>query len=309
MAPSPDSDSRASAWRGVEVDIRRAASAGGRADIGRFSLEGTRIFERALEAGVPVEVALVAEGYQDDPSERVRRLIAGLERAGCVLHTVADEVVERLTEGRGNGAILGLVRIPEQPGLAAVLAVRSQAHLHRPRRPLDVSQAPLSTEPGTPPPTAEAGGGEPGTLLVGVEIEDPGNVGAMVRTARASGAVFAAVGITDPFHPKAVRTSMGNLFKGPTLRFATAAPLLAELRTLGVRTLGAVARGGVPLHEAPVDARAVAVFMGSEAFGLPEEVTRAMDALVTIPMAAEVSSLSVNAAAAVFLYELRRRSV
>ena len=126
---------------------------------------------------------------------------------------------------------------------------------------------------------------------------------------RASGAAFAGVGITDPFHPKAVRTSMGNLFRGPTLRFATAAPLLAELRTLGVRTLGAVAHGGVPLHEAPLDARAVAVFMGSEAFGLPEEVTRAMDALVTIPMAAAVSSLSVNAAAAVFLYELRRRSI
>lgn len=288
MAPSPPPD-----WRGVEVDIRRAASAGGRADIGRFSLEGTRIFERALEAGVAVEAALVSESYRQDPSERIQRLIAGLERVGCAVYTVPDDVVLRLTDGRGNGDVLGLVRIPPQPELADVLEARP----------------PTSTEPGTRPPAAAAGGPEPGTLLVGVEIEDPGNVGAMVRTARASGAAFAGVGITDPFHPKAVRTSMGNLFKGPVLRFATVAPLLDELGRLGARTLGAVSRGGIPLPEVLLGDRAVAVFMGSEAFGLPDEVKRAMDTLVTIPMATDVSSLSVNAAAAVLLYELRRRSL
>jgi TrmH family RNA methyltransferase len=145
-------------------------------------------------------------------------------------------------------------------------------------------------------------------LLVALDVEDPGNVGALVRTALASGAAgFIAVGVSDPHHPKAVRTSMGSLFKIPVLSYPAYGPLMEELRSAGARSFGAVSSGGIPLPEIDTAGNAVALFMGGEAFGLPEAVVSQLDTLVTVPMVSEVDSYSVNAAAAIILYELVAR--
>ena len=86
-----------------------------------------------------------------------------------------------------------------------------------------------------PPPVAldaliNSGAPDPARLLVAVDVVDPGNAGALVRTAHASGAAaFVALGVTDPYHPRATRTSLGSLFRLPILRYATTAPFLAEL--------------------------------------------------------------------------------
>jgi TrmH family RNA methyltransferase len=261
-------------WRGILANIERAATAPGRAALGRFSIEGARLHERALAAGAAPEAALVAESFRRAAADRTRHLLRGLQAAHCRIHSVPDEVVSGLTEGRGGGAIVGLVRIPEPPTLDRALA--------------DC-------------------GGSPAILLVAVEVEEPGNVGALVRTALASGAAaFLAVGPSDPFHPKAVRTSMGSLFRLPVRRYRTFRELLDELRLQEVTTLGACASGGVPLPRLELEARSLALCVGSEAAGLSAEVRALLDLQVTIPMGSSIDSYSVNAAAAVILYELRR---
>lgn len=263
-------------WRSVAADIDRAGTARGRARLGCCSIEGIRLAERALRAGVCIEAALLAQSLRADPAPRVQRLVAGLEEAGCATHVVADEVLGRLTGGRRLGGVVGLVRIHEAPPLPDVLRVAMT----------------------------------PAVLVVGSDIEDPGNVGALIRTALAGGAAgFVAVGRTDPYHPKAVRTSMGSLFKLPVLRRAAVGPLLEELAGLGVTRLGAVATGGTPAHRTATGRPAVALFLGSEAFGLPSHVAGSMDSWLTIPMASGIDSYSVNAAAAILLYELRRRGL
>ena len=150
---------------------------------------------------------------------------------------------------------------------------------------------------------------EPATLLlVGVDLDDPGNVGALIRTALAAGASgFVAVGCCDAFHPRAVRISRGSLFKLPVLTYPEVRPLLDDLRDQNVRTIGAVADGGTPLPEARIAAGPLALFVGSEAFGLPGEVGAALAHRLTIPMAEGIDSYSVNAAAAILLYSLSRR--
>jgi TrmH family RNA methyltransferase len=134
-------------------------------------------------------------------------------------------------------------------------------------------------------------------LVVLDRIQDPGNVGAICRTAAAAGAPSLAVleGCADPFGAKAVRASAGNVF-----RLVVAHARWSDLE--GMNAYGASATGGQRLDQAPVENAGMIVF-GSEAHGL----SRADLNLVTIPLAEGVESLNVAAAAAVILLEIRRR--
>ena len=117
---------------------------------------------------------------------------------------------------------------------------------------------------------------------------------------------YVAVGRGDPYHPRAVRTSMGSVLKLPILRYEGVRPLVELLDRHGVRKVGAVSSGGNALPRASFGDRGVAVFLGSEAFGLGEETVDLMDERLTVPMIEGVDSFSVNAAAAIILYEIRR---
>jgi TrmH family RNA methyltransferase len=134
-------------------------------------------------------------------------------------------------------------------------------------------------------------------LIVLDRIQDPGNVGAICRTAAAAGAPALAVleGCADPFGAKAVRASAGNVF-----RLVVAHARWRDLHDLD--GYGAAAAGGAHLPEAPVE-NAGMIVLGSEAHGLSRSDLK----LVTIPLAGGVESLNVAAAAAVILLEIRRR--
>ena len=134
-------------------------------------------------------------------------------------------------------------------------------------------------------------------LVVLDRIQDPGNVGAICRTAAAAGAAALAVlpGSADPYGAKAVRASAGNVF-----RLTVAQADWHDLAQL--RGYGAAASGGATLAATPIE-RAEMIVLGSEAHGLSHSDLP----LVTIPVSDGVESLNVAAAAAVILFEVRRR--
>jgi TrmH family RNA methyltransferase len=134
-------------------------------------------------------------------------------------------------------------------------------------------------------------------LVVLDRVQDPGNVGAICRTAAAAGAPALAVleGSADPFGAKAVRASAGNVF-----RLTVAQATWSDLAALD--GYGASAAGGAPLAQSPIE-NAGMIILGSEAHGL----SRADLKLVTIPLNHGVESLNVAAAAALILFEVRRR--
>lgn len=256
-------------WQGALAEIERVKSERGRARVGGFSIEGLRLHERALRAEAPLRHCLIGRELAASRDPRVERLVAELALAGAPPLVAPDEALEAITEGRDVGALVGLVEIPRPPELERLLQASSP------------------------------------TLLVGHDVEDPGNVGALVRTALAAGCVgYLRVGAGDPYHPRAVRTSMGSLFKLPLLRLDDAARRLAEL---GVRQFAAVASGGEDPWSADLDGGAVALWMGSEAVGLPADLVAELDGALTLPMPAGVDSLSVNAAASALLFERCRR--
>jgi TrmH family RNA methyltransferase len=134
-------------------------------------------------------------------------------------------------------------------------------------------------------------------LVVLDRVQDPGNVGAICRTAAAAGAPALALlpGCADPYGPKAVRASAGNVFRLKVAR--------AQWKDLqGLDGYGAAPAGGAPLAEAPIES-ADMIILGSEAHGISRQDVK----LVTVPIAEGVESLNVAAAAALILFEIRRR--
>jgi RNA methyltransferase, TrmH family len=129
-------------------------------------------------------------------------------------------------------------------------------------------------------------------------VGDPGNVGTLIRTADALGPAFVAFspGCADPTSPKALRASMGAVFRVPTGSFDDAPR----------PWIGLVPRGGSALAETELRERATFV-LGAEREGLPDDVASSCDVLASIPLAEGAESLNVAAAGAIALYERARR--
>ena len=252
----------------VLEDVRRAAPARGRRGSRAFVAEGQRLLERAWRAGwLPREV-LLGDGAELDPLAREA------EARGAHARRVPEVLLLELAEGRRSGLVTALFDVPQ---------------------PLSVDELVAATDPSS-------------VFLVLVDVDEPGNVGALIRTALASGAAGAiCAGSTDPFHPKAVRTSLGSSFKLP-LAFSSGEALLAALRQNGIVSLAAVARQGEPIDRAAWPRGRVALCVGNEAHGLPDGVRAEADVRVSIDLSLEADSFSVNAAAAVCLYEIQRRA-
>jgi TrmH family RNA methyltransferase len=142
-----------------------------------------------------------------------------------------------------------------------------------------------------------------GELLVYLHaVEDPGNVGTIIRSAHAlaDATVVLGPGCADPWSPKAVRASMGSIFARP--------PARAILDALPGRRLALDSRSGQPLGEVPLGDGPAVLCLGAEREGLPQEVLAAADAVARIPLrAGGPDSLNVAMAATVALYEVERR--
>lgn len=145
-------------------------------------------------------------------------------------------------------------------------------------------------------------------------VQDPGNVGAIVRSAVAFGAtgLVTVPPSASPYGPKAVRASAGSLFRLPILVRAQVPMLLAQFRVAGLKLVATTTSGGVrgvpTVSLESVDLRGpTAVLIGSEAHGLPPEVLRSADLALRIEHSPSVQSLNAAVAASVVLYEAGRQ--
>ena len=146
------------------------------------------------------------------------------------------------------------------------------------------------------------------TLVVCVDVRDPGNAGTVLRSAEASGVggVVFCDGSVDPYNPKTVRASAGALFHVPVVAGGSPVEVLERIGESGFRRLGTVARGGVAYTDVDLTDR-VAIVVGNEAHGLSETATTHLDELISIPMQGRSESLNVGMAAAVVCFEAARQ--
>lgn len=236
----------------------------------RFVAEGLHLAAEALDAGAGIEVALATETLLSRAEGR--RIWARLGQAGVALRLVSRSMHPSLTDARSPQPLTLVVRRREIPP-SAVLG-------HGPAAPL---------------------------VVVAHGVQDPGNLGAIVRTAEAAGGsgVLVTGPAADLYHPRTVRATMGAVFRLPVAR-STAASALATLTGARVRLLAADPSRGRD-HDA-VDFRGpTAILLGGEGAGLPQELRDQASGAIRIPMAEPVESLSVAAATAVLLFEAARQ--
>jgi TrmH family RNA methyltransferase len=147
----------------------------------------------------------------------------------------------------------------------------------------------------------------PALLIVAMDVQDPGNAGAIVRSAEAGGATGVLLGgaSADPWQWKALRASMGSMFRLPVIRNTDSLPV-ERLQAAGLELVATVPRGGTPLDRVDLTAPC-AILFGAEGSGLDDELLSVADHRLSIPMRPAVESLNVAVAAAVLVYEARRQ--
>ena len=148
----------------------------------------------------------------------------------------------------------------------------------------------------------------PEPLVVVVSgVQDPGNLGTIIRSAEAFEAAGAILteGTVSPFNSKSIRASAGSIFRLP-LAQAKIQEILPVLATKGLRLLGTSSHKGTALPEADCKG-AVAICIGNEGAGLPKELLAKVTANLVIPHSAKVESLNAGVAASIVLYEARRQ--
>jgi len=148
---------------------------------------------------------------------------------------------------------------------------------------------------------------QPALMVVAAGLQDPGNLGTILRSAEAFGAggVVLTEGTVSVYNPKTVRATAGSIFRLPAVT-AKLAELIPYLREKGVRLFATSSHKGIPLHEAPLHEPS-ALFIGNEGAGLARDVISKMDATIAIPQVLPVESLNAGVAASIILYEAARQ--
>jgi RNA methyltransferase, TrmH family len=234
---------------------------------GVMLLDGPHLVADALAAGVHLREAAVAVDSQTPPD--MQRMLEQLDGIGVDLYGVTAPVMAALSPVRSPSRIVALADRP----------VRYDR--------VFASPAPL--------------------VVVALDVQDPGNVGAIVRVAEAAGATGAMVAGTsaDPFGWKAIRGSMGSALRLPLIVERTR-NWTSEVRQRGCRIVATVPRGGRTLYDADLRGP-LAILIGGEGSGLPGDLLEQADQRVTVPMQAPVESLNAAVTAALVLYEARRQ--
>jgi TrmH family RNA methyltransferase len=231
-------------------------------------LDGAHLLIEAHKSRLPIESAAFEQAALDDPETKA--LAERLVAEGADIFIVSRKTLESMSPVRTPSGVIGIAR-RTLPSLADAL-----------------------TSPHA-------------LVVVAHDVQDPGNVGGIMRTAEAAGATaFVATASTaDPLGWKALRGSMGSALRLPIAR-GEIGDVVRALRNAGIRTSALVPRDGQPLFETDFRTPS-ALILGSEGAGVPADLLRQVDCRITIPMQQPVESLNVGVAAALVLYEAYRQ--
>lgn len=250
------------------LKVYRRALAEGTTREGWLAVEGPFLVEEALGAAPAVQTHSLLTG--ESAREKFSALVERLPG-----EAEATEIPDRLFEQ--------LAQTENPQGIAALVEL--------PPRNLDVILK-----------------GRDALLVVACGLQDPGNLGALLRSAAAFGAsaLLTLRETVSPFNPKAVRSSAGAIFRLPVLAGYRASDLLPRLRGEGVCLISADSHSPSPLDRADLRGP-LAILLGREASGLPPEIAREAALSLRIPIRPGMDSVNVAAAASVFLYEAARQ--
>ncbi len=237
--------------------------------------EGPSVLLSAIESQVELQAIILSEEFSNSSKGQEIRNAAFNHISGCRLFVVPETLYKRMSDTTTPQGAMCLLRFP----------------FRFPK-------------------------GEPGKTwgesldIVGVDIQDPGNVGTLIRTGAFSGASSVVIcgHSSDPFSPKTLRSSAGAAFKTKVTYMEDCLEFLRRTRALGRTLFKAVPRGGLMPWEADFRCSG-AIVLGNEARGLGPEILELPGKFVTIPMPGGAESLNVAMASSILAYEaVKQRS-
>lgn len=236
---------------------------------GLIFVEGVKLVEEALRAGLKLETVVSSDALAGRPGASA--LVEQITRLDCEQATATDAVLRAVCEVETHQGIAAAVKRPQ-------------------KRPFDHL------------------GQTPALLVIAHQLQDPGNVGTIIRTVEAAGAtgLIATKDSADPFGPKALRAAMGSAFRLPIESHAHLAHVAQQCKVAGIQIVAADAAAKATHVEFDWKPP-VALLLGREGSGLDAQALKPATTCVRIPMAAPVESLNVAAAAAVLLFEAARQ--
>jgi TrmH family RNA methyltransferase len=248
-------------------ELRRAFRQGEPTLDGQVAIEGVRLIDEALRSGCHLRAVF----FSESASERIAHLLPQISPAIDTL-LLPDLLFQSAVVTESPQGVAALIRLPAHPSPNSVAARVSI-----------------------------------GPVVVTAGIQDPGNLGTILRSAEAFGAggILFGEGTVSEWNPKVIRASAGSLFRLPAARAKLAEGILA-LRGAHCRLFAATSREGTPLSQANLTGP-VAIFIGNEGAGIPQHALRQMDQMISIPQATSVESLNAGVAASILLYESARQ--
>ncbi len=245
---------------------------------GWLGLEGPHLVEEAIASGLEIEAILLSASGEHH-LDRIRLTSSASPGATSLKDVRILRTSDKL--------FAGVARTETPQGIAALVRAPNRAF-----EQLLAGDIPL--------------------VVVLVGVQDPGNVGTVVRSAEAFGAtgVLATRGTAHPWSPKALRASAGSALRLPVVSGIAAPVALAQLRVMGLKLFAASVEPVAASSASPAasDLRGPsAILIGNEGAGLPAEIARSADARLQIPIASAVESLNAAVAASVLLYEAARQ--
>jgi len=238
---------------------------------GVFLIEGVRMIEEAAERAKCIRKLIVTPHASTD--DRVSAIIDSVEANGVKVMWVADRVMDYICETRTNQGVMALVDMID-------FDVRD----------LDDGQLPV--------------------VALCHMLQDPGNIGTIIRVAEAAGlgGIVTTPGTVDIYTPKALRATMGSIFRLPHVRMDSMEESVEHFRSKGYQIAAAMVSAKQPYYELDYSNPA-RVMLGQEGSGVPMEAGELSDVQISIPMATMMDSLNVASAASVILYEAVRQKL
>ena len=262
-----------------------------------FLAEGPRMAEE-----IPMEwidCLYVSESYEKKCGEQT----AAYKKAGVRTETLSDEVFARVSDTKTPQGVLAAVHMPEY-SFADILGVKkAAAHTHVQRAFMqDPFEGHFAARDGA------AGRARLPLVLVLDNLQDPGNMGTVFRSAEAAGAsgILMSKDCVDVYNPKVIRSTMGAIFRLPFYRAEDLPGAVMELKAGGLRVYAAHLEGR-STYDGEDYRRGCAFLIGNEGNGLRQEVAECADCRIRIPMEGCTESLNAAVAASILLFEAARQ--
>lgn len=251
--------------------VRKLASRKGRNEEGRFVAEGLNLVSEMIAREIDIDFIMAADDFDPGSDERALAVRDYMEAQDSTACTVSRSIFDKLTDAEHGIDMLAVVQT-DKKGTEYIETLPSEA-----------------------------------CILVCDRVQDPGNIGTMIRTAVAAGygAVMLLPGTVDVYSPKVLRATAGMVFEIPIIHAADEADFIDAAKSRGLRIAVSVPSGGAAYYDEDLS-EGIALVVGNEGAGISESIIDKADVRVTLPMKDGIESLNAAIAAAILMYEAIR---